>query len=152
MPSVLHAVNYVSNCKPMGYLPWVWVWVGYGYKNADPWKNPYPWCGYGFLWVWVWVLPNTHGLPMQNTTQAQQFVSQRHLTHPTCQMECVMIHGHTCLWGSSEARQFWPGSLSVQDSSPFRLLGWQYLINTSESREDQCICGYSGQQCIGLQP
>ena len=57
MSSVLHVVNYVSNCKPMGYLPWVWVWVGYGHKNSDPWKNPYPWCGYGFLWVWVWVLP-----------------------------------------------------------------------------------------------
>ena len=56
MSSVLHTVNYVSNCKPMGYLPWVWAWVGHRHKNSDAWKNPYLWCGYGFLWVWVWVL------------------------------------------------------------------------------------------------
>lgn len=40
-----------------------------------------------------------------------------------------MIHGHTFLQGSSDVRRLQLGSLSIQDTSPFRLLGWQYLIN-----------------------
>ena len=53
MSSVLHAINHVSNCKPMGYLLWVWVWVG---------------CGLGMgTKILTHGKTHTHGLPMQNT-------------------------------------------------------------------------------------